>query len=773
MVCCTRCNRETDFVGMPLGLPLLSGVRYNPRVTTWYVIVPFVALLMTAFAGATVWGQRRQDAVNRAYLLYALCSFGWLSLEILTHLPVSVGHELIFIRLMGLFWIPIGLAGLNLIYALLDRNYDGLFWGSLGVTLAGAVAGLMPGVTFTGFERHPWGLSLTANPIGFSLVIFPIIGASVLGLTLLWRRWRAEPDSILRRRIALVLVGAGVTAMSATTLNYFLPLMLGQSVAPRMGAATTVAFTFSALYAMNRFAFLSSTLESMAEELFDTIHDGIVVSNPKGRILRMNRTARNLLAHPDHTPGGQTMSSMLPVWNPQDEQTDAPHGEDSPHGQHTVTVLRGARQHVLNLSMLTTRQLSGVDVRVRLLRDVTEQHEAQQALRDQRDALEAEARHRADELTQVQRLEAISTLAGGIAHVFNNLLAVIVGSTSAARDDLPDGHEARGDLDAVLRAARRGRDTVRQITALSQIDPPDKRDIPFAHLVRDTLALLEKSLPADILVEHKTSPDNVTVVGYQTQLQRAIINLYTNAVQAMRSGKGTLRVNLHLCRVDADLAKAHPSLTPGPHVRLEISDTGTGMTPETQARIFEPFYTTKPQGKGTGLGLSTTQQIMRSHNGAITVDSVLGESTTFTLYLPVVERPTARLVSEVMLVARGSERILLVDDNPEVARAGRWMLEGLGYRVETCLSGKQALETFGADKSFALVITDQTMPGMSGSELATALHQLNPSLPVILVSGYMEGVADQLASDLDNVRFLPKPLSRDSLGMLVRELIDQ
>jgi two-component system cell cycle sensor histidine kinase/response regulator CckA len=324
----------------------------------------------------------------------------------------------------------------------------------------------------------------------------------------------------------------------------------------------------------------------------------------------------------------------------------------------------------------------------------------------------------------------------------------------------------------VLRAARRGRDTVRQIMALSQLDPPDKQDLAFTHLVRDTLALLEKSLPADILVEHSFDSNDTTVRGYQTQLQRAIINLYTNAVQAMRGGRGVLRVELGHCHVDAALAGRLPPLATGPHVRLVIRDTGAGMSPETAARIFEPFYTTKPRGEGTGLGLSTTLQIIQSHDGAVTVDSALGEGTTFTVYLPAVARPAIRLKSEELSVAGGHERILLVDDNEAVARAGCWMLEALGYHVETFHSGHDALEAYRTG-TYDLVITDQTMPEMSGIELATELRRLNPRLPVILVSGYMEGVADQLPGELANVRFLPKPLTRDHLGALVRKLLDR
>jgi len=522
-----------------------------------------------------------------------------------------------------------------------------------------------------------------------------------------------------------------------------------------------VVFTYSILFAMTHYSFQSSTVEGMAEELFDNIHDGIVVTDPKGQILRMNRTARHLLTSPDHTPSGQRVSSMLPAWDPTDE-----------HGERTVTVIRDGRKHILSLSMLATRRLGGLPIRVRLLRDITEAHQAERALRDKRDDLEAEARRRTDELTQIQRMEAISTLASGIAHDFNNLLTVIVGSTSAARDDLPDGHEARGDLDAVLRAARRGRDTVRQIMALSQIDPPDKRDIAITHLVRDTLVLLEKSLPADILVERSFCDDTTTVLGYQTQLQRAIINLYTNAVQAMRPEKGVLRVELATCQVDADLARRHPPLAPGSHVRLTISDTGGGMPPEVVDRIFEPFYTTKPQGEGTGLGLSTTQQIVHNHDGEITVESQLGQGCTFAIYLPTVQRSSSRMVSEVLAVDGGNERILLVDDNEPVAQAGRWMLEALGYHVTTVHSAPAALEAFGAD-SFDLVITDQTMPEMSGTALAIKLRWLNPRLPIILVSGYMEGVEDRLQGELDNVRFLPKPMSRDHLGKLVRKLIDR
>jgi len=731
-------------------------------VLSWYVIVPFVALLMTVFAAAAVYGQRRRDPANRAFLLLALACCGWLFAEVLTYLPVAVGRELIILRVMSVFWIPTGLLALNLTYALLGRRYDGPFWVCLGLTVSGVVAGLMPGVTFTGFTHHRWGLSVTLNPIGFPLVVAALITAAGYGTVLLVRGWRAEPNRTLRRPLTLVIAGAGVSIAGASTINFFLPLLLKSAVVPRLGAATTVAFTFSVLFAVTHYAFLSSTVEGMAEELFDGIHDGIVVTDPKGQILRMNRTAREILASADHTPAGQPVSSMLPVGDQTDDRSE-----------HIVTVTRGGRDHVLSLSMLATRQMGGLPIRVRLLRDVTEQHEAQRALRSKRDALEAEARRRTDELTQIQRMEAISALASGIAHDFNNLLAVIVAATSAARDGLPESHEARGDLDAVLRAARRGRDTVRQIMALSQIDPPDKRDIAITNLVHDTLALLEKSLPADILVERAFGPDSITVLGYQTQLQRAIINLYTNAVQAMQSGKGVLRVELDLCQVDAQMAKRHPPLAHGPHARLVISDTGEGMSPETAARIFEPFYTTKPSGEGTGLGLSTTRQIVQNHDGAIAVQTVLGQSTSFTIYLPAVDRPATRIESEELSVAGGNERILIVDDNEPVARAGRWMLEAMGYRVETVNSGQAALEALGSNDSFDLVITDQTMPEMSGTELASELHRLNPRLPVILVSGYMEGVADRIPGELDSVRFLPKPMTRDNLGVLVRKMLDR
>ncbi len=720
-----------------------------------------MALLVTVFCAAAVYGQRRRDPANRAFLLFEVTCCGWLLCEVLTYRPISLGAEMLIIRSMSLFWVPIGLLGLNLVYKLLGRRYDGPFWVFLGLTLAGVVAAFSPGVTFTSHERHAWGLVVILNPVGFALVNCVLVGVTAYGMLLLVRARRKAPNRTLKLSAILMIASAAVTLLGAVMMNFILPLAVGPTV-PRVGAAFTVLFSVSVLVSTTQYGFMSSTVEDMAEELFDSIHDGIVVTDPNGQILRMNRTARNLLSPGDHTPAGQQVSSLLPAWDPADERAE-----------RTVNLLHGGREHVLSLSMLATRKVGGQPVRVRLLRDVTDQHESQRALRAKRDALEAEARLRTEELTQIQRMEAISVLAGGIAHDFNNLLAVIVGSTSAARDDLPMGHEARGDLDAVLRAARRGRDTVRQIMSLSQIDPPDKRDIAITHLVRDTLVLFEKSLPVDILVERNFGRDNATVSGYQTQLQRAIINLYTNAIQAMRPGKGVLQVELQICEVDAGLAELHPALEAGPHVRVTITDTGPGMSARTMARIFEPFFTTKVKGEGTGLGLSTTQQIVENHAGAIAVSSTPGTGTSFTIYLPVVERPAKRLVSEVLSVDGGTERILFVDDNEPVARAGGWMLEALGYQVQIVASGSAALQALEDGDSYDLVITDQTMPQMSGIELAAELYRRDPNLPVILVSGYMEGVADKLSSEHKNVRFLPKPLSRDSLGMLVRKLLDR
>jgi CheY-like chemotaxis protein len=293
--------------------------------------------------------------------------------------------------------------------------------------------------------------------------------------------------------------------------------------------------------------------------------------------------------------------------------------------------------------------------------------------------------------------------------------------------------------------------------------------------VRESLQLLRGSLPSTILIEEDIAEDCGPVSADPTQMHQVVINLCANASHAMRERGGVLRVALRDVEVDADLASKHPDLRPGPHARLTVADTGCGMDAATLARIFEPYFTTKPVGEGTGLGLATVHGIVRSHRGAILVESQVGRGSAFDVYLPhsAVGSPRPDGGEAAGEPLRGTERIMFVDDERPIVQLGQMALEGLGYKVTAFAGGAEALEALRADPSaFDLLITDQTMPNVTGMELAREARRLRPDLPVILCTGFSEAVDEAHPERMGCSACLRKPLSKRDLGQAIRRALD-
>jgi PAS domain S-box-containing protein len=386
--------------------------------------------------------------------------------------------------------------------------------------------------------------------------------------------------------------------------------------------------------------------------------------------------------------------------------------------------------------------------------------------------------HLERQLRQAQRMEAIATLAGGIAHDFNNNLASIITCTELARDDIPEESPTRELLDVVLKSAYRGKNLVKQILTFSCQGEQERKPVQVEMLVHECLRLLRASLPASIEL-HCRMGDNLGMVQADpTQVHQVIMNLCTNAGHAMRETGGMLEIALADTDLeDGDIA-GFPDLPPGPYLKLSVRDTGHGMDRETMERIFDPFFTTKRKTEGTGLGLSVIHGIVRNHGGAITVASEPGQGATFTVYLPRIERAAEKTPDErPSREERGQERILLVDDEPDVAFSGGRMLERLGYEVVVKRDGREALELFRSGPGrFDLVITDHAMPGMSGMELAKELTGIRPGIPVILCTGYgidAHGALSAANREAAGIREMAsKPLDRAEMAGLVRRVLD-
>jgi PAS domain S-box-containing protein len=374
-----------------------------------------------------------------------------------------------------------------------------------------------------------------------------------------------------------------------------------------------------------------------------------------------------------------------------------------------------------------------------------------------------------EQLRQTQKMEAIGTLAGGIAHDFNNILAAIHGHTELALAALEGNPSVRAHLAAVAGAAHRAAELVRQILTFSRQQPVERRPIQLGPLVAETLTLLRATIPAWIEFETVLPAEGPTVLADASQIHQILMNLGTNASHAMKAGPGRLRVTLERCVVEAEHPAAPVGVRSGIYARLSIGDTGQGMSPTTLQRIFDPFFTTKPPGEGTGLGLAVVRGIMDSHQGAITVTSAPGQGTVFDLYFPALAASASPAAAEESATPRGcGERILLVEDEEMLAKLGQLMLAELGYEAEMAMDPAVALARFRSDPhGCAMVITDPTLPRMSGLMLAGELRRIRPDLPIILTTGHNYALSSARMQAEGIRQILLKPFTMDSLAVAV------
>jgi CheY-like chemotaxis protein/anti-sigma regulatory factor (Ser/Thr protein kinase) len=327
----------------------------------------------------------------------------------------------------------------------------------------------------------------------------------------------------------------------------------------------------------------------------------------------------------------------------------------------------------------------------------------------------------------------------------------------------------------VRTAGMRAKEMLRQILAFSRQQPVERQPVLYAPLVKEVLSLLRGSLPKTIDIRQRINCDVGYVIADRTQMHQIIMNLCSNAEHAMRQTGGVLEIQVDTAEVDRMFAARHSPLQPGLHIRISIRDSGHGISAEVLERIFDPFFTTKDVGQGTGMGLAIVHGIVSGHGGAITVESTVGVGTTFTIYLPCMAAPTEFKAHDPETpVPHGKARILLVDDEAMLARVTESMLMRLGYEVEAVLSPSAAIIAFQATPDrFDLIITDQTMPQMTGVQLTAALRQLRPDIPVILCTGFSQTMDAEQAHALGINAFLMKPLSLRELGAAAHDVLAQ
>lgn len=399
---------------------------------------------------------------------------------------------------------------------------------------------------------------------------------------------------------------------------------------------------------------------------------------------------------------------------------------------------------------------------VSFVKDISERKDSER----QRLKMEAQIR-------EVQRIESLGTLAGGIAHDFNNILAAILGYAELAQLECPVDSPLRSYVSEIAKAGHRARELVQQILLFSRQGRSEKGPLVVSQVVNEALKLIKATLPANIEILKNLSPDLPPVFANEIQIHQIVMNLCTNAYHAMKTTGGMLDVSLTAVSILDQDERSHPDMKPGSYIKLSIGDNGCGIAPETINRIFEPYFTTKPTGEGTGLGLSTVHGIIKDHGGFIKVYSEMGVGTTFHVFLPAAVTAEETAVMQPEQLPTGSECILLVDDEQALIDLSRDLLGRLGYRVETRASPIDAIEAFRANpQKYDLVISDMTMPKMTGDEMARQMKAIRLDIPIILCSGFSDRIHAQAMEAIGISAVLMKPVIYADLAHTVRRVLD-
>lgn len=376
-------------------------------------------------------------------------------------------------------------------------------------------------------------------------------------------------------------------------------------------------------------------------------------------------------------------------------------------------------------------------------------------------------------IQQMQKMEAIGTLAGGIAHDFNNILSGVIGYAELSLAETPQGTPLHRNLRQILAGGRRAGDLVRQILTFSRRNERELKPLQIGPMLKEALKLLRSSLPVTIQIAKYISPEVDNVMADPTQIHQIIMNLCTNAAQAMEVDGGRLRVQLVQEVLEENDVATQPGIEPGPFARISVEDTGKGILPEHIGNIFNPYFTTKKTGEGTGLGLAMVHGIVQSYRGFIDVDSTPGQGTRFDVFIPTIETEQLLEVAEEMDLPTGHEHILVVDDEEVLVDVIRGILTFMGYQVTTSNSSNEALVKFtAAPADFDLVLTDMTMPDLTGIQLSNRLREIRPEIPIVLCTGYSHQLINRRPEELGLKAIVMKPIQTGELARTIRMVLD-
>ena len=508
--------------------------------------------------------------------------------------------------------------------------------------------------------------------------------------------------------------------------------------------------------------------EANFKAMFETASIGVAQADPKtGQWLRVNQKMCEITGY---SSAEMLTMRVAEITHPEDREKDWAAFQDVVNGK--AKNYRIEKRYVrkdgtiiwVNLNMTVIRDISDQPTRtVATIEDITERKRAE----EEKQKLEAQLR-------QAQKMEAVGALAGGIAHEFNNVLGIILGNAELAKDDIPEWNPARFNLDEIKAASLRAKEVVRQLLTFSRKKEEHRQPINLASLTKDAIRFLRSSIPTSIEIRQNIAEGCHTIIADPTQIHQVILNLSTNAAHAMEETGGILEFSLQDIALDETSHGSDSKLQPGEHVMLQVSDTGSGIPAEILDRIFDPYFTTKEVGKGTGMGLSVVHGIVEVHGGSIEVESNPGDGATFKIFFPATKEESSSAVEMEVKLPSGTERILFIDDEQSIAKLGQLMLEKLGYQVQSETNPSKALELFASNpERFDLIITDTTMPRMTGDQLIKEILTIRPDMKTILCTGYSERVDEESARTIGARAHALKPLDRKLLAMIVRKVLDE
>lgn len=491
--------------------------------------------------------------------------------------------------------------------------------------------------------------------------------------------------------------------------------------------------------------------------------NGMVMVDADGRIVLVNREVENLFGYQREELLGRSIDLLVP----QRFRTE------HPEFRKTFFANPGARAMGEGRDLFGVRK-DGKEVPVEIGLNPIETEDGLFVLSSivdisARVAAEEEKRRLKEQLVQSQKMESLGTLAGGVAHDFNNVLGGILSYAELLQETVDERHQ--GELEELIGFAHRGKEVVDRILAFSRRQEPARRPVALDRIIAEATRLLHSSLPPNIEVRVDIQAGLPMVYADPGGIHQMLLNLGMNAAHAMPGG-GVLEFGAEKAYVIDSVARRHPQLNEGEHALLRVRDTGEGMSEEVQQRVFEPFFTTKKAGQGSGLGMAIVHRIVEENQGGLELQSAVGQGTTFECYLPIVEVEEEEPRSCGNIGLGKGQRVLLVDDDPLLAKVGLRRLDRLGYTPTVVSDSRKALELFSSDPSFfAAVVTDYLMPGMNGIELGTEISSLRPGMPILMLTGYIEDFDPDTVRNAGITRLLQKPLSLRALDMALADIL--